>query len=132
MPLALLVIVVGALAFLWLWSARRSRERWLRSLDLVGKWELDPRPPRGGSRSLTLSGELASGSYLARDGDTTERGKWRLSGHTLTLEPEGAEAPAYYDLHLFASGRIGLDGPGREREIYVKCAGNVIPLRARS
>ena len=131
MSLGLLVIAAGVLAFLWLRAARRGRERWLRSLDLVGKWELDPRPPRGASRSLTLNGGLASGSYVARDGDTVERGKWRLSGQTLTLEPEGEKDSAHYDLRLFGTGRIGLDGPGRVREIYVKRAGNVIPLRAR-
>jgi hypothetical protein len=33
------------------------------------------------------------------------------------------------DLRLFAEGKIGLHGPGRERRIYVKKRSNVIPLR---
>lgn len=137
MMLWLFVVVVAASAFAWLRMMRRARETWLRALDLVGKWELDA--AGNGSeavlRTLTLSGSLTSGSYVARDGDAIHRGMWRLRGHILTLEPkEGrydAAGPVQYDLRLFEVGRIGLDGPGREREIYVKREGNVIRMPAR-
>ena len=73
---------------------------------------------------------------MARDDDAVQRGEWRLSGRTLTLSPTegGAQqsgAPTRYELRLFEAGRIGLDGPGREREVYSKRDGNVIPLLRR-
>jgi len=126
---------VFVLGFLWLRSLRRARMNWVRSLDLVGQWDLDPGGSGEGSsgeaRSLTLSGGPLSGPYVARDGDTIYRGNWQLTGDRLTLEPTGGRA-AQYELRLFGAGRIGVDGPGRQREIYVKRDDNVIPFRARS
>ena len=133
----LFILGVVVLASVWMRSASRKRQDWLRALNLPGKWELDPPPVANGGahevKSLTLSGDLDGGTYVARDGDAIHRGKWRLHGHSLELEPtEGdAEAPAQYDLRLFEKGKIGLDGPGREREVYVKRDSNVIPLRVR-
>lgn len=132
-----LVLGCGALALIWWRSASRARENWLHDLSLVGKWELEgAREPAKAKRSLTLSGDLAAGRYVGRDGDDVHRGKWRLSGHVLTLEPLESEAgnhpgTAQFELRLFEPGRIGLDGPGREREIYRKREGNVIPLARR-
>ena len=134
----LFVITVALVTAFWMRSARRRRLEWLRSLNLVGKWELDAAPANGSPalrRWLTLSGDLAGGTYVARDGEVTQRGNWRLRGHTLHLEPtEGDGAvttPASYELRLFDTGKIGLDGPGRKRELYVKRESNVIPLRVR-
>lgn len=137
MTVWLFILAVVVMASLWMRSASRKRQDWLRALNLPGKWELDPPPAANGgtpeTKSLTLSGELAGGTYVAREGDAIHRGKWRLRGHSLGLEPtEGrADAPAQYDLRLFEKGKIGLDGPGREREVYVKRDSNVIPLRVR-
>lgn len=133
MSLYLAVSAVVVVAFLWFSSARRARLNWVRSLDLVGQWDLDSSVDgsTGEARSLTLSGGPLSGPYVARDGDTIYRGTWRLAGVTLTLEPAGGRA-AQYELRLFGVGRIGIDGPGRQREIYVKRDDNVIPFRARS
>lgn len=135
MTLWLLLLGVGALVFVWSRNARRARAEWLRALNLLGKWELESGAELSAdvhSRSLTLTGALAAGKYVARDGDAIERGEWRLSGHTLTLaatEGEGAGAgPKRYDLRLFEAGRIGIDGADRQREIYVKREGNVVPL----
>ena len=133
MTLWLLVLGVGALIFAWSRKARKARAEWLRSLNLVGKWELQSGGPETPARrSLTLTGTRSAGNYVARNGDAIERGEWRLSGHTLTLaatEGEGAgEGPKRYELRLFEAGRIGIDGPGREREIYIKREGNVVPL----
>ena len=132
-----LLLALGLMAWIWWRSVSRVRENWLHDLNLVGKWELEA--PAGGNsaqRSLTLSGDLAAGRYVARDGDAVHRGRWRLSGHVLTLEPlesESGDHPdaAQFDLRLFEPGRIGLDGPGRKREIYRKREGNVIPLARR-
>ena len=134
----LFVITVAAVTVFWMRGARRRRNEWLRALNLLGKWELDVVPTNGNPatrRGLTLSGELAGGTYVARDGDVIQRGNWRLRGHTLYLEPtegDGAvTSPASYELRLFDKGKIGLDGPGRTREVYVKRESNVIPLRVR-
>ena len=139
MTLWLLLLGIGGVALVWSRGARRARLEWLRKLGLLGKWQLESgaagagdsaTPP--GRRSLTLSGALSSGAYVARDGDAVQRGEWRLNGHTLTLaasEGEGAGAgPQRFELRLFEAGRIGIDGPGREREIYVKQEDNVVPL----
>ncbi len=138
MTLWLFAITVAAVTAFWMRSARRRRLDWLRALNLVGKWELDAAPTNGSPalrRWLTLSGDLAGGTYVARDAEVTQRGNWRLRGHTLYLEPtEGDGAvttPASYELRLFDKGKIGLDGPGRAREVYVKRESNVVPLRVR-
>ena len=133
-----LVLGLGALLFVWLRGAKQARQRWLEALNLVGKWELEAGAGEGAGsrrRSLTLSGDLAAGKYVARDDDTVQRGEWRLSGRTLTLSPTEGDAqpgaPARYELRLFEAGRIGLDGAGREREVYSKRDGNVVPLLRR-
>lgn len=138
MTLWLFLVMVGVVTAYWMRSARRRRLEWLRSINLVGKWELDAAPANGSPalrRRLTLSGDLAGGTYVASDGDATQRGNWRFRGHSLHLEPtEGDGAvttPASYELRLFDKGKIGLDGPGRVREVYVKRESNVIPLRVR-
>ena len=134
MTLWLLLLGVGALLFAWSRSARRARTEWLAALNLLGKWELEVRDDDAVPvpRALTLTGTLSAGQYVARDGDVIERGEWRLSGHTLTLAategPHAGDGPKRYELRLFEAGRIGVDGPGREREIYIKREGNVVPL----
>ncbi len=131
----LFLVLMAALVLFGVRSARSKRQEWLSALNLVGKWELHGAPP-GGRRSITFSGEAAGGSYVAKDGDAVERGQWQLRGHTLQLEAtEGEQAEdgaKSYDLRLFETGRIGLDGPGREREIYIKRDSNVVPLRRRT
>lgn len=127
----LLVVGIALLCLHWARKARRARLAWLQSLNLVGKWECAGQSA-GMRRSLTLSGDLASGSYVAKDGDATHRGDWRLRGQSLTLQPkEGdcGDGPLHYELRLFEVGKIGLDGPDRQREVYVKRGSNVIPLR---
>ena len=134
----LLAAAVGVVVLLWWRSTKRMREKWLRRVNLVGKWELEARAGQNDAlpkRSLTLSGTLARGSYVARDDDAVHRGEWRLSGNTLTLAPTEGDAesmtPQQYELRLFEAGKIGIDGAGRERETYVKREGNVIPLARR-
>lgn len=123
------VILVAALAFLWIRGTRRNRAAWLTRLDLPGVWERE-----GEWGRLELSGELDRGRYRiseGRGGEGEESGRWMLEGHTLRLEPEQGE-PGAYDLRLFQEGKIGIDGPGRERRIYQKVPSNVVPLRGRS
>ena len=125
------MLAIGALVGIgWMRAAKRARSEWLRQLNLVGRWERASVSGNGVVRSLTFKGDFASGEYMAEEGDTEERGTWRLRGHTLTLAPERGQ-PGDFDLRLFANAKIGLDGPGREREIYLRTSDNVIPLRAR-
>ncbi len=133
MSVYLIVAAVALAALFWFRSVQRARSNWVRALDLVGQWDLDSASEgaTAEARALTLSGGPLAGPYVARDGDASYRGTWRLTGATLTLEPAGGRA-AQYELRLFGAGRIGIDGPGRQREIYVKRDDNVIPFRARS
>lgn len=122
--------VVALVVLRWARATKRARGEWLRALNLSGRWERQPGGGNGAARSLTFTGELAAGRYEAKDGEAVCRGDWRLRGHTLTLAP--ADGPATeFDLRLFKPGEIGLDGPGREREIYRRSSDNVVALRVR-
>ena len=122
--------VVALVVWRWVRSTQRARAEWLRAVNLIGRWERRAAEGNGEARSLTFTGDLAAGQYAGKDGETVEKGDWLLRGHTLTLSPE-AGASTEFDLRLFQPGKIGLDGPGREREIYVRSSDNVIPLRLR-
>lgn len=119
----LLVIVVAAVCVLWVRANRISRRRWLERLDLPGAWEWEDH-----EGMLELDGDLDHGRYRLREGDQEEQGEWRLEGHDLLLTPRSGR-PSRLDVRLFSLGKIGIHGPGRERRIYVKKRGNVIPLR---
>ena len=125
----LLVILVAGLAFIWIRGARRNRARWLKRLDLPGIWERE-----GDWGRLELSGALDRGRYRfaeGRGGAADEVGEWRLEGHTLHLTADDGTR-GDYDLRFFKEGKIGIDGPRRERRIYQKARSNVVPLRGRS
>lgn len=119
----LLVIVVAAVCVLWVRANRISRRRWLERLDLPGTWEWEDH-----EGMLELDGDLDHGRYRLREGDQEEQGEWRLEGHDLVLTPRTGRS-SRLDVRLFSLGKIGIHGPGRERRIYVKKRGNVIPLR---
>ena len=124
----ILVIAAAALAFFWIRGTRRNRVQWLTRLDLPGIWERE-----GEWGRLEISGELDRGTYRFSDGGSgaDESGRWLLEGHTLVLTPENGDSDDY-DLRLFQEGKIGIDGPRRERRIYQKVPSNVVPLRGRS
>jgi hypothetical protein len=124
----ILVIAVGALAFIWIRGTRRNRARWLARLDLPGVWERE-----GEWGRLELVGDLDRGTYRFSEGGTgaDESGRWMLEGHTLRLTTENGQTDDY-DLRLFQEGKIGIDGPRRERRIYQKVPSNVVPLRGHS
>jgi hypothetical protein len=75
---------------------------------------------------------LHTGTYRFREPDADERGTWSLEGHMLLLTSEADPTPQRYELRFFDDGKIGLDGPGRTRRVYVKEPTNVVPLRRRS
>ena len=122
------VLIVAGLVFVWVRGTRRNRARWLARLDLPGVWERE-----GEWGRLELSGDLDRGKYRISDGGSVpdESGRWLLEGHTLRLIAEDGSSDDY-DLRLFQEGKIGIDGPRRERRIYQKVPSNVVPLRGRS
>lgn len=128
MILWLFAIVVAIGLFVWLRGISANRQRWLRELNLRGTWQLD-----GGEAAALLEFRdgLAAGRYAAQTSAGAERGQWRLSGDVLTLTPDGGTAQDYA-LRRFENGSIGIDGPGRERQIYVRRNDNVVPLKRRS
>ena len=131
----LVVVAVAFVVFLYVRTTRQARRDWLVKLDLPGRWLTDDPAEGAPAMELTLHGELDGGEYVLRsssaEGDEqTRQGHWRLSGHTLTLTEAGAEQN--FDLHLFKPGSIGLEGADGRRQVLVKAADNVVPLRARS
>lgn len=123
----LLVIILGA-TVLWVKRTRTARDRWIARLALPGVWQCDA---PNGPFVLEFVGDPSSGRYIERSGRATERGRWQLHGSTIELEPE-AGGSRNYELRLFEDGSIGIDGPGRERQIYVRQRSNVVPLRQHS
>ena len=126
-----LIAGVAAMAVLgiWLMRARTSRRRWLAELHLPGIWDLeDASPPT----VLEFSGEAEEGLYLARSGTDVEEGAWRIAGRNLVLIPEGGAPPLEYELRVFGPGSIGIHGPGRERQVYLRRGDNVVPIHRRS
>ncbi len=81
----------------------------------------------GETAALELTGSLSGGRYIETTGERIESGSWRLIGHTLSFT--SAAGTSDCDLWLFEPGRIGVDGPGRERRIYERQQNNVVPLR---
>ena len=124
------LVLFAWFGFVWYRRNQRARERWLRRLNLPGSWEWE-----AGDSALDLSGGLASGSFLLREAGVQRSGRWRLSGHRLELHATQGEVadhqPYVFDLRLFETGKLGLDGPGRERRIYGRSARNVVPMRGR-
>ena len=120
----LLVVVVAITAFYWARGAQRNRLRWLKRLDLPGTWYSEI---SGEAVTLELKGSLSGGDYVETTGERTEAGTWALIGHTLSFVSAGGTSDC--DLRLFGVGRIGIDGPGRERRIYERQQNNVVPLR---
>jgi hypothetical protein len=120
----LLVVLVAITAFYWARGAQRNRLRWLKRLDLPGTWYSEN---SGEAVTLELKGSLNGGDYVETTGERTEAGTWALIGHTLSFFSAGGTSDC--DLRLFGPGRIGIDGPGRERRIYERQQNNVVPLR---
>ncbi len=128
MTALVVAVVAAALVTLWIRGARANRRQWLNALSLPGTWELQNAGSRG---VLSLRGGLGEGRYTSQEDGGEEEGEWRLLGHTLRLTPDRGAA-VDYDLRAFGDGSIGIDGPGRERCVYVRRRDNVVPLRQRS
>ena len=120
----LVVMLVAALCVTWVRAFRRRRRHWLARLDLPGRWEWQDH-----AGSLELEGDFDQGRYRFVETGSEEQGRWSLRSHELVLQPDDGGALSTLDVRFFEEGKIGIHGPGRERRIYVKQRGNVIPLR---
>ena len=119
----LVIIVVTAIAVVWMRGARANRQRWLQKLNLPGLWQGE-----SGAR-LELGGTLEGGPYRMVVDGLEERGTWSLGGNDLLLHGEGESNARRYDMRLFDAGKIGLHGQALDREILHRAADNVVPLR---
>ena len=126
MSALIVVIAVAVLAFAYVRGTRRNRLRWLERLGLPGIWRWEHH-----EGTLEMSGSFEEGHYRFREPEGNESGRWALQGQMLVLIPESGTGPANYDVRFFDEGKIGVDGPGRSRRIYVKEHTNVVPLRRK-
>lgn len=126
-----LVAGVAAMAVLgiWLMRARTSRRRWLAELNLPGIWDLED---ANSPAVLEFSGTPEEGHYVVRSGPDVEEGAWRIAGRDIVLVPEPDAEPVQFELRVFGPGSIGIHGPGRERQVYVRRGDNVVPIHRRS
>lgn len=120
----LIVIVVVAIAVIWIRGARRNRLVWLTKLNLPGRWRCE-------EGELALEGELNGGRYRLSDGAREESGRWLLEGNDLLLISDKSAGQRRYELRYFSPGKIGVHGPGLPRRVYERIADNVVTLRAR-
>lgn len=132
MRFLVLIALIGLVGWALIRSLGQQRRDWLRRLALVGDWSGEQ---DGIHYRLRLEGEPDGGRYteVSESGADRRResGRWRLVNHELCFEPDEG-APSECELRLFEPGRIGLHGPGRERRIYEREAGNVVFLPGRN
>jgi len=125
-----MVIVVALGVFFYVKGTRAARLNWLRRIDLPGQWQAEyETADEGAARTQTLSlhGQLDSGSFVLQADEGSWRGQWQLRGHILHLQGEGRAQKL--DLHFFGPGRIGLEDDTGVRRLYTRELNNVVPLR---
>ena len=126
------VVILGVAACVvtvWVRNTRRARHDWLTDLDLPGTWDLDNSET---PECIEFSGSMESGCYAQTLDDIVIKGHWAINGSSLTLSPDEEESvPTTYELRKFQTGNIGINGPDRPRQIFVKRSSNIIPLRRR-
>jgi hypothetical protein len=132
MRFIVLIVLIGLVAWALTRSLRSQRQGWLRRLALLGDWSGEQ---DGVRYRLRLEGEPDGGHYTevneSAQGRRRESGRWHLVEDRLNFRPDDG-APSDCELRLFEPGRIGIHGPGRERRIYEREAGNVVFLPGRS
>lgn len=123
-----LSVLGGVLVVLGLWIVRTrgARIRWLQALDLPGFWMLEG--SKDSDVSIEFFGTPQNGQYIESLRDKIIAGAWRLSGSNLVLTPNEKEDQVF-EIRAFEAGRIGINGPGKEKQVYVKRANNVVPMR---
>ena len=116
---SLLVLgVVAVVILFWVMRTRAARRNWVESLDLIGQWDLEGKNDKN-VRIEFIGARGDAGNYMASTNESLESGSWHLTSYFLVLHPNEGE-PARYELRRFETGRIGINGPGREKQIYRK------------
>lgn len=122
-----ILCVVAVVILFWILRTRSARRRWVEDLDLIGQWDLEGENANN-DRIEFIGTRGDAGNYMASTNDTLESGNWYLTSYFLVLEPNNSE-PVRHELRRFEPGRIGINGPGRERQIYrKKRVSNIIKL----
>ena len=123
-----LSVLAGVLAILAVWvvRTRSARTRWILRLDLPGMWVLEG--AEDNKVSIEFFGTPKDGQYIESLQDKIIAGNWRLSGSNLVLTPNERDDQVF-EIRSFESGKIGINGPDRDRQIYLKQANNVVPMR---
>ena len=124
----IVLLVISFIVFVWVRKTRTARKSWLQQLNLPGTWELKERD----STTIEFIGELSGGNYMYSENNLLESGSWHISGSGLVLKPEETQKDTIYELRSFKPGEIGINGPGKERQIYQKRIDNVVQLRPRA
>lgn len=115
----LLVLGLIALAvIIWVTRTRSARRHWVEELNLIGQWDLEGRNIHN-ERIEFIGARPDRGNYMASKDETLESGSWFLTSYFLVLQPENEEQKRY-ELRRFEEGRIGINGPDREKQIYRK------------
>lgn len=122
------IVIAAIIVFLWVRHTREARRNWVDKLNLVGTWEPDTSVSAKTPVLLSLSGQTDRGDYELRFSDRVERGIWTIVRSTLVLTNEQGQDHAY-ELRLFETGKIGLDGPNINQQVLVKRVENIVPLR---
>ena len=124
------LLVLGAVAFailFWVLRTRYARRRWVDALDLIGQWDLEG-ANTDNVRIEFIGSRGDAGNYMASTKDTLESGSWSLTSYYLVLEAQNGK-PQRFELRRFEHGRIGINGPGRDKQIYrKKRVSNIIKL----
>jgi len=123
------VLVVATGVFFFFQSNRRERNRWLKKLDLLGRWQLQDQ-----EAELVLNGRLDQGQFRyvtpPQEGVSREiKGQWVVRGSQLELRSE--QTLQVMQLVYLAPGQIGLQDESGERFVYAKVQDNVVPLRRK-
>ena len=122
----ILLLFVAVIVFSYIRFTRRNRERWLKRINLVGVWDVEHSADE--VSYLDFRGNLSSGTYTFESSNDIQRGDWMIVGTCLRFKPNEGD-PFDCDLRFFDTGKIGIDGPGHERKIYLKRADNVVLLK---
>lgn len=121
-------VVLGVILLFWIRRTREARQDWLMQLDLPGIWEQDGDQNSTSSHTLTLRGSYAAGSYTMMCDQQTKHGQWYIEQSSLVLVDESGQRESY-GLRAFKKGKIGLDGPNLDKQIFYKHIENIVPLR---
>lgn len=118
MNVSLILGVVAVVILFWILRTRTARRKWVEELDLIGQWDLEGENANK-DRIEFIGARGDSGNYMASTDDTLESGNWHLTSYFLVLQPNDGES-VRHELRRFEPGRIGINGPGREKQIYRK------------